>query len=299
MLNFNVFIYKTTNLHLLCVVPKLFLGKENKQERGLKTTENLIFEITFHLKLLLLMDIHFIFFLFMLAIIAFLYSSVGHGGASGYLAVMAIAGVAPLMMKQSALVMNLSVSLFSFIGFYKSGYFRLKLFVPFAIASIPMAYLGGTMTLSDAIYKKILAVCILISIIRLLYQFKQNNETNREIPLWAGLLSGGIIGLLSGMLGIGGGIILSPLMLLMRWSKLKETAAVSALFIFVNSISGLYGQIQKGGFNLTEDLKFAVIATVVGGLLGSYFGSQKFNTPTLKYLLAIGLTIAGLKLLFV
>jgi uncharacterized membrane protein YfcA len=237
------------------------------------------------------MDIHFIFFLFMLAIVAFLYSSVGHGGASGYLAVMAIAGVAPLKMKQSALVMNLSVSLFSFIGFYKSGYFRLKLFVPFAIASIPMAYLGGTVTLSDAIYKKILAVCILISIIRLLYQFKQNNETNREIPLW--------IGLLSGMLGIGGGIILSPLMLLMRWSKLKETAAVSALFIFVNSISGLYGQIQKGGFNLTEDLKFAVIATVVGGLLGSYFGSQKFNTPTLKYLLAIGLTIAGLKLLFV
>ena len=244
------------------------------------------------------MDYNPILLLFILVIIAFLYSSVGHGGASGYLAVMAMAGVAPIMMKQSALVMNLAVSLFSFIGFYRAGFFRLKLFIPFAIASVPMAFLGGTMTLSDAVYKKILALCILISIIRLLYQFEENKEPNREVPLWAGVLSGGTIGILSGMLGIGGGIILSPLMLLMRWSKLKETAAVSALFIFVNSLSGLYGQIQKGGFNLTPDLQAAVIATVIGGLLGSYFGSQKFNSKTLKYLLALGLTIAGLKLLF-
>lgn len=244
------------------------------------------------------MDYNSVLLLFLLAIVAFLYSSVGHGGASGYLAVMAMVGVAPIMMKQSALVMNLAVSLFSFIGFYKAGYFRLKLFVPFVIASIPMAFLGGTMTLPDSIYKKILAVCVFISIIRLLYQFEENKEPNREIPLWAGLLSGGTIGILSGLLGIGGGIILSPLMLIMRWSKLKETAAVSALFIFVNSLSGLYGQIQKGGFNLTSDLQAAVIATVIGGLLGSYFGSQKFNSKTLKYLLALGLTIAGLKLLF-
>jgi uncharacterized membrane protein YfcA len=244
------------------------------------------------------MDYNSILLLFLLAIIAFLYSSVGHGGASGYLAVMAMVGVAPIMMKQSALVMNLAVSLFSFIGFYKAGYFRLKLFIPFVIASIPMAFLGGTMTLPDSIYKKILAVCVFISIIRLLYQFEENKEPNREIPLWAGLLSGGTIGILSGLLGIGGGIILSPLMLMMRWSKLKETAAVSALFIFVNSLSGLYGQIQKGGFNLTPDLQAAVIATIIGGLLGSYFGSQKFNSKTLKYLLALGLTIAGLKLLF-
>lgn len=235
--------------------------------------------------------------LFLLAIIAFLYSSVGHGGASGYLAVMALVGVAPAMMKPSALVMNLAVSLFSFIGFYKAGFFRFKLFWPFAISSIPMAFLGGTMTLSDSIYKKILAACILISILRLLYQF-QNSEQNRPIPLWAGLLSGGLIGLLSGMIGIGGGIILSPLMLLMRWSNLKETAAVSALFIFVNSLSGLYGQFQKGGIHLTENLQYAVLATVIGGLLGSYFGSQKFNVPTLRYLLTIGLLIASIKLVF-
>jgi uncharacterized protein len=244
------------------------------------------------------MDYHSILFLFLLAIIAFLYSSVGHGGASGYIAVMAMVGIAPIMMKQSALVMNLAVSLFSFIGFYKSGYFRLKLFLPFAIASIPMAFWGGTMSLPDTIYKKILAICVFISIARLLYQFQDDEKPNREIPLWASLLSGAMIGLLSGMLGIGGGIILSPLMLLMRWTKLKETAAISALFIFVNSLSGLYGQVQKGGFYLTPDLQLAVLFTIVGGLLGSYFGSQKFNTKTLKYLLAVGLTIAGLKLLF-
>jgi uncharacterized protein len=200
--------------------------------------------------------------------------------------------------KSSALVMNLAVSLCSFIGFYRAGYFKLKLFLPFAFASVPMAFLGGTMTLSDTIYKKILAICILLSIFRLVYTFQTQDEPSRPIPVWAGLLSGGIIGLLSGMLGIGGGIILSPLMLLMRWSKLKETAAVSALFIFVNSLSGLYGQMQKGGIHLTENLQWAVLATIIGGLFGSYFGSQRFNVPTLRYLLAAGLGIACLKLIF-
>lgn len=235
--------------------------------------------------------------LLLLSLVAFLYSSVGHGGASGYLAVMAIMGVAPAMMKSSALVMNLAVSLFSFIGFYRAGHFRLKLFFPFALASIPMAFLGGTMTLSDSIYKKILAVCILFSIVRLIYKF-DTDENKRPIPIWAGVLSGGLIGLLSGMIGIGGGIILSPLMLLMRWANLKETAAVSALFIFVNSLSGLYGQLQKGGINLPENMQWAVLATIIGGLAGSYFGSQKFNVPTLKKLLAVGLVIACLKLIF-
>lgn len=236
--------------------------------------------------------------LLFLAIIAFLYSSVGHGGASGYLAVMAMMGVAPAIMKPSALVMNLAVSLFSFIGFYRAGHFKWKLFLPFALASVPLAYLGGTMTLSDSIYKKILAICILISIGRLLFQFRQKQEETRPISTLAGLASGGAIGLLSGMIGIGGGIVLSPLMLLMRWATLKQTAAVSALFIFVNSLSGLYGQLQKGGIQVTDNFQWSVAATIIGGLLGSYYGSQKFNVPTLRYLLAIGLVIASAKLIF-
>lgn len=244
------------------------------------------------------MDLTYLLFLTFLAIVAFLYSSVGHGGASGYLAVMAIMGIAPSLMKSSALLMNLAVSLFSFFGFYRAGFFKWKLFWPFALSSIPMAYVGGTITLSDAIYKKILAICILISIARLLYQFRNEETDNREIPIWAGLTAGGVIGLLSGMIGIGGGIILSPLMLLMKWSKLKETAAVSALFIFVNSLSGLYGQISKGGFQIPENLQWAILATILGGLVGSYFGSQKFNLPTLRYMLALGLVIACAKLMF-
>ena len=244
------------------------------------------------------MDLTYLLFLTFLAIVAFLYSSVGHGGASGYLAVMAIMGIAPSLMKSSALLMNLAVSLFSFFGFYQAGFFKWKLFWPFALSSIPMAYVGGTITLSDAIYKKILAICILISIARLLYQFRNEETDNREIPIWAGLTAGGVIGLLSGMIGIGGGIILSPLMLLMKWSKLKETAAVSALFIFVNSLSGLYGQISKGGFQIPENLQWAILATILGGLVGSYFGSQKFNLPTLRYMLALGLVIACAKLMF-
>lgn len=244
------------------------------------------------------MSSYLLLLLLLLAFVAFLYSSVGHGGASGYLAVMAIMGIAPAMMKSSALVMNLAVSLFSFIGFYRAGHFRLKLFLPFALASIPMAYIGGTMTLSDSIYKKILAISILFSILRLLYTFDSSSEKNKTIPLWLALLSGGGIGLLSGMIGIGGGIILSPLILVLRWATIKETAAVSALFIFVNSLSGLYGQLQKGGINLPENMLWAVAATIVGGLLGSYFGSQKFRVTTLKKLLALGLGIACLKLMF-
>jgi uncharacterized protein len=235
----------------------------------------------------------------LLAMVAFLYSSVGHGGASGYLAVMALLGVSAPLMKSSALVMNLAVSLISFLGFYRAGYFRIHIFLPFALSSVPMAFVGGIITLSDDIYKKILAICLLISIARMVYRFSENTQNPSPIPLWLGLLSGGLIGLISGMIGIGGGILLSPLLLVMGWANLKETAAVSALFIFVNSMSGLIGQIQNSTLALPENLQLALIATILGGILGAYFGSQRFNIPTLRYLLAIGLVIASLKLIFI
>lgn len=241
------------------------------------------------------MELYFLLFFFF---IAFLYSSVGHGGASGYLALMAMIGISPILMKPSALLMNVVVSLISFIGFYRAGYFRFKLFFPFAITSIPMSFFGGLMVLPDSIYKKILAICLLISIIRMLYQFKQNRELTQPIQISLGLFSGGMIGLISGMIGIGGGILLSPLMLLMRWATLKETAAVSSLFIFVNSLSGLLGLYQNKGIELPNHLEYTVLVTVLGGFMGSYFGSKKLNLPTLNYFLAIGLLIASMKLLF-
>lgn len=245
------------------------------------------------------MDIsQMILMLAMLATVAFLYASVGHGGASGYLAVMALLGFAPALMKSSALIMNLAVSLFSFLGFYRAGYFKIKLFWPFAIASIPMSFLGATYTLPDSIYKKILAVCILISIVRMLVKFEKSEYEVKEIPLFGALLTGAVIGLLSGMIGIGGGIILSPVMLVMGWATLKQTAAVSALFIFVNSVSGLIGAISKGTLVIQPDLIYAVMATVAGGTIGAYYGSHRFNIPTLRYMLALGLVIACLKLIF-
>lgn len=235
--------------------------------------------------------------LFSFALVAFLYSSIGHGGASGYLAIMAIAGIAPALMKSSALIMNLAVSLISFYGFYKAGHFILKLFIPFIITSIPMAYLGGTMSITDQLYKKILAICLLFSVVRLIFQFK-NEPTYKEMPVYWGLISGAVIGMISGMIGIGGGILLSPLILFMGWADIKQTAAISALFIFVNSLSGLLGNLKTGSFQLTEQLQYAIMATILGAIAGSYYGSNKLNLVTLKYLLAIGLSIASLKLFF-
>lgn len=243
------------------------------------------------------MEPTFIVLLIALAVVAFLYASVGHGGASGYLALMAIAGMTPMVMRSSALVMNIVVSFISFYVFFRAGFFRWKLFWPFAIASIPFAYVGGMMVLPDSLYKKILATCLFIAIGRMFYQFKDNKADTQQIPLWAGIIVGGLIGIISGMIGIGGGILLSPIILIMRWASIKETAAISALFIFVNSLSGLFGQISQGNLHLTNNISFAVSFSIFGGLLGAYYGSHKFNIPTLRYLLTVGLLIATFKLL--
>ena len=233
-------------------------------------------------------------FLLLIALMAFLYAAVGHGGASGYLAVMALFGIAPSLLKSSALVLNVFVSLLSFWQFYQAGYFRWKLFWPFALASVPMAYYGATLPITDSLYKKLLAAALLIAIARLLIKPSEQNELKPASKLLS-LGIGGGIGLLSGMLGIGGGIILSPVVLLLGWARIKETAALSALFIFVNSLSGLLGLVQKG---FTPDAQLAswLAAALIGGFAGAYQGSIKFNIPTIRYILATVLIIACLKL---
>lgn len=236
-------------------------------------------------------------FLLCLFLVGFVYASVGHGGASGYLATMALFGVAPALLKPSALLLNLFVSTVSFIQFYRAGHFRWDKFWPFAVASIPLAFVGAKIPLSDSLYRQLLAVCLLLVVVRLLWTVRGREEEPQPIPLGAGLLSGGIIGLLSGMIGIGGGIILSPLMLLFRWARLKEVAATSALFIFVNSLSGLFGLISKG-YTPEPSLYSWIAAAFAGGLLGGYFGSHRFNVPTLRYLLALGVSVACVKLIF-
>src|SRR3990172_599195 len=164
-------------------------------------------------------------FILLLFAVAFLYSSVGHGGASGYLALMALFGIAPAVMKSSALLMNIFVSLIAFYEYYKGGHFRWKLFFPFAIASVPFSFIGAYITLDEFLYKKILGVILIFPILRLFGVFGKGNESEKEINrTWAFVL-GTLIGLLSGIIGIGGGIILSPVILFLHWGNMKETAA--------------------------------------------------------------------------
>ena len=238
-----------------------------------------------------------ILFYILLFLVAFLYSSVVHGGASGYLALMAIFSFAPGVMKPTALLLNLFVSLTSFIQFYRGKHFNWKIFLPFAITSVPMAYVGGLITVDDNIYKKILGILLIIPIIRFLVFANIQVEEIKKANVVLSLLIGAAIGFLSGLIGIGGGIILSPVLLLLKWTDMKQTAAISALFIFVNSLSGLAGQLQKG-INFSADMYAYVAIAFAGGICGAYFGSLKFKSNILKYMLAVVLIVAAYKLLF-
>jgi uncharacterized membrane protein YfcA len=236
-------------------------------------------------------------FLFILPIVAFLYASVGHGGASGYLALMSLFSFSPETMKPTALMLNLFVSSISFIYYYKEGYFNSKLFFSFAITSIPLAFLGGTMEVDASLYKNILAVLLLFAILKMLNIFRTNTSTIKEVKIWQGIILGAIIGFFSGLIGIGGGIILTPIILLLHWGNMKEAAAVSALFIFVNSASGLTGQLASG--TSIDSSSFILVAiAIIGAVFGSYYGSRKINNQRLKHILAFVLVIACIKLVF-
>jgi len=232
-----------------------------------------------------------------LFIIAFLYASVGHGGASGYLALMAIFSVAPEVMKPTALMLNLFVSLTSFIQFYRNKHFIWQIFLPLALASIPMSFIGGMISIDAHIYKKILGFLLLIPIARFLFFGNIKITETRKSNILLSVLIGGSIGFLSGLIGIGGGIILSPVLLLLKWTDQKQTAAISALFIFVNSLSGLAGQFTKG-IEFSSGMIGYVAVAFIGGLLGAYFGAKRFPQTVLKNVLAVVLMFAVYKLLF-
>jgi hypothetical protein len=231
-----------------------------------------------------------------LFIVAFLYAAVGHGGASGYLALMAIFGMMPDIMKPTALLLNLFVSLSAFVLFYKEGHFKWKIFLPFALASIPFSFLGGMISLDASIYKKILGILLLIPVVRLAAFPNKDINDLKQSTVFLSLLIGACIGFLSGLIGIGGGIILSPVLLLLAWTNQKQTAAISALFIFVNSLSGLAGQLTKG-INFQSEMFVLVGVAFAGGSVGAWLGARKFNQNILKYLLATVLLMASVKLL--
>lgn len=233
--------------------------------------------------------------LLLLPIVAFLYASVGHGGASGYLALMSAFSFPMTFMKPTALVLNILVSAVSFYFYYREKNFKWNLFYPFALSSIPFSFLGGYLKIDAFYYKIILATVLVFAVMRLLGIFGKEKNTIKTINLPLALGFGALIGFLSGLLGIGGGIILSPVLLLFGWATMKQTAAVSALFILANSISGLFGFVSQGG-TLPESSWFLVGVVFIGGLFGAYYGSTKFNSKALRYVLSAVIGIAILKL---
>ena len=232
----------------------------------------------------------------LIPIVAFLYSSVGHGGASGYLALMAVFSFPSDMMKQTALLLNLFVAGIAFYQYYKGGYFNRSLFLFFALGSVPAAFIGGLWSLDPWLYKKILGFILFFAIARMLFKKESTQQKNKQVAAPIGLIIGVVIGLFSGLIGIGGGIILTPVILLFHWGTMKEAAAVSALFIWVNSASGLFGQLSSG-VNLTTNAFVLVGLALVGGIFGSYYGSQRWNNRRLEYFLSLVLTSAGIKLI--
>ncbi|MBK9155424.1 MAG: sulfite exporter TauE/SafE family protein [Chloracidobacterium sp.] len=231
-------------------------------------------------------------------LVAILYSSVGHGGASGYLAVMALMAVAPEITRPTALTLNLFVASIATVQYYRAGHFSWRLFLPFAAASIPMAYLGGSIQLPTNVYKIVLGVVLLLAAARLAWNLSGGDDDVKEPPIWLALIIGAALGLLSGLVGVGGGIFLTPLLLLIAWAKAKTAAGVSALFIFVNSAAGLAGAWGKMP-QLPGEVYFWIGAAVIGGLIGSTLGAQKMGTLTLRRVLAVVLVFAGGKLILV
>jgi uncharacterized membrane protein YfcA len=230
---------------------------------------------------------------------ALLYASVGHAGASAYLAVMALLGVAPESMKPAALLLNLIVSIVAAIQFGKSGSFRWGLLWPFLLAAVPAAYVGGAMKLPGHVYKVLTGIVLLYAGGRFLWQSLSSSlpfEETAQPKLAIALAAGAAMGLLAGLTGTGGGIFLTPLVILMRWGTAREAAAISPLFILCNSASGLLGL----GFyelNLPSGFLFWCFAVLVGGSFGAYLGSRKLGGRGLRLALALVLLIAGLKMM--
>jgi uncharacterized membrane protein YfcA len=228
---------------------------------------------------------------------ALLYSSVGHGGASGYLAAMALMGVSAAVMKPTALTLNILVAVIATVKYYGAGAFSWSLFWPFALASVPFAYLGGVLTLPGHIYKPVVGVVLLWAAWR---SFRTAHDPAKRVGARPHLLlllsAGAFLGFLSGLTGVGGGIFLSPLLLFFRWAEVRVISGIAAAFILVNSIAGLLGVISTAP-GLPSALPGWGLAAVVGGWVGAEYGSKRLGNPTIQKLLAAVLVVAGIKMM--
>ena len=236
-----------------------------------------------------------------LSVIAALYASVGHGGASGYLAVLSLTVYATndsVWLKQHAWSLNLLVAGIAFFTFRKSGFYDYKLAIPFIITSIPAAILGGYLKVDDVIYHTLLSITLIFAAWRL-YTIKSGDfdgKLSSKPPVYVALIVGGIIGFFSGVIGVGGGIFLSPIILLFGWSDPKTTAGVAAIFIWVNSAAGLVGSSVSGQVVIDfETLAPFAIAVLIGGYIGSKFGSERFSHNAVRNTLVSVMILAATK----
>jgi uncharacterized membrane protein YfcA len=226
---------------------------------------------------------------------AVLYSSVGHAGASGYLAAMALFGIAPEVMKPTALTLNIAVALITTARFYRAGHLPWSLAWPFVVASVPLAFIGGAVTLPSTVYRVVVGLVLLFAAYRLFW-FKDEEKEVTSPHLVTAMLWGGLLGFLSGLTGVGGGIFLSPLLLFMGWANFRQSAGASSVFILLNSVAALLGHLSSVQ-SLPSAAFLWAIAAVVGGLVGSEIGARRLAEVTLRRLLGLVLVIAGLKLI--
>lgn len=229
--------------------------------------------------------------------IAAIYSMTGHGGASGYIAVMVLLGMAPSEIKPLALSLNLIVSAVASLQFYRAGHFRRELFLPFIVASVPFAMLGGYLQLPSHWFNLLLGLALIFSALRIAIKPSAENPKQPALPI--ALLAGAAIGMMSGLIGIGGGIFLTPLLLLMGWANPKQAAAVSAPFILFNSLSGLAGFIAHNGQTLPANFVWFALTVLLGGLLGARIGSRTLPMRAIAQVLSAVLLVGGIKLLYV
>jgi hypothetical protein len=229
---------------------------------------------------------------------AVLYASVGHAGASAYLAAMALVGVAPETMRPTALVLNLFVASIVIVRFARAGHLPWRNLVPLAAGSVPMAFIGGSVTLPGEVYRPLVAIVLLAGALRLVTATTpSSDDAHPGVPPLAGIAAGASIGLLAGLTGTGGGIFLTPLLVLAAWTGTRDAAGLSGAFILVNSVAGLAG-LLTGGVNLPPAIPFWIASVAVGGLIGSWLGAARFSVLNLRRALALVLVLAAGKLVF-
>jgi uncharacterized membrane protein YfcA len=228
---------------------------------------------------------------------AILYTSVGHAGASAYIAIMTLFDLPPLVIKPTALTLNIFVSSYTSFRYMRSNFFNKSLFKYLVIGSIPAAFIGGHINLPSQIYKPIIGILLLISGVRFLVQALQVDRAQRSINSGLAVLIGACVGLLSGITGTGGGIFLSPMIIWLGWVSVKQASGTVAGFIFVNSVAGLLGNMQSAQ-SLPAELPLFVVAVLLGAFIGTRFGISRFSSTGIKRALGLVLLIAGAKFIF-